>query len=50
MSGPSPPSKFMELYDPEVGQHARTAMRVATIPFGLPVIIEAEMEIDTASL
>lgn len=36
----------MELYGPEVGQHARTAIGVATTPFGIPVIIAAEVEID----
>jgi enamine deaminase RidA (YjgF/YER057c/UK114 family) len=37
---------ILELYGPEVGQHARTAMGVATTPFGVPVIIAAEVEID----
>ncbi len=37
---------ILELYGPEVGKHARTAMGVATTPFGLPVIIAAEVEID----
>jgi enamine deaminase RidA (YjgF/YER057c/UK114 family) len=32
---------ILELYGPEVGQHARTAMGVATTPFGIPVIIAA---------
>ena len=40
---------ILELYGPEVGQHARTAMGVATTPFGLPVIIAAEVEIDNTS-
>ena len=40
---------ILELYGPEVGQHARTAMGVATTPFGLPVIIAAEVEIDNNS-
>jgi enamine deaminase RidA (YjgF/YER057c/UK114 family) len=40
---------ILELYGPEVGQHARTAMGVATTPFGIPVIIAAELEIDTNS-
>jgi enamine deaminase RidA (YjgF/YER057c/UK114 family) len=40
---------ILELYGPEVGQHARTAMGVATTtPFGLPVIIAAEVEIDNS--
>ena len=37
---------ILELYGQDVGQHARTAMGVATTPFGLPVIIAAEAEID----
>ena len=36
---------ILELYGPEVGQHARTAMGVATTPFGIPVIIATELEI-----
>jgi enamine deaminase RidA (YjgF/YER057c/UK114 family) len=40
----------LELYGPDVGQHARTAMGVATTPFGLPVIIAAEVEIDSNSI
>ena len=40
---------ILELYGPEVGQHARTAMGVATTPFGLPVIIAAEVEIANTS-
>jgi enamine deaminase RidA (YjgF/YER057c/UK114 family) len=40
---------ILELYGPEVGQHARTAMGVATTPFGIPVIIAAEVEIDNNS-
>lgn len=41
---------ILELYGPDVGQHARTAMGVATTPFGLPVIIAAEVEIDSNSI
>jgi len=37
---------ILELYGPEMGQHARTAMGVAATPFGVPVIIAAEVEID----
>ena len=40
---------ILELYGAEVGQHARTAMGVATTPFGVPVVIPAEVEIDTDS-
>ena len=41
---------ILELYGSEVGQHARTAMGVATTPFGVPVIIAAEVEIDNNSM
>lgn len=41
---------ILELYGSEVGQHARTAMGVATTPFGVPVIIAAEVEIDNNSI
>ena len=34
-----------ELYGPEVGRHARAAIGVAELPFGIPVEIEAEVEI-----
>jgi hypothetical protein len=40
---------ILDLYGAEVGQHARTAMGVATTPFGIPVIIAAEVEIDNNS-
>jgi enamine deaminase RidA (YjgF/YER057c/UK114 family) len=39
---------ILELYGQDVGQHARTAMGVSTTPFGLPVIIAAEVEIDNS--
>jgi len=35
----------LELYGPEVGQHARSAVGMAELPFGIPVEIEAEVEI-----
>jgi enamine deaminase RidA (YjgF/YER057c/UK114 family) len=41
---------ILELYGQDVGQHARTAMGVATTPFGLPVIIAAEVEIDNNAI
>jgi enamine deaminase RidA (YjgF/YER057c/UK114 family) len=41
---------ILELYGPEIGQHARTAMGVATTPFGVPVIIASEVEIDNNSI
>ena len=36
---------ILELYGPEVGRHARSAVGMAELPFGLPVEIEAEVEI-----
>ena len=34
-----------ELYGPEAGLHARSAVGLAALPFGIPVEIEAEVEI-----
>ena len=36
---------IIELYGPEVGNHARAAIGVAELPFGIPVELEAEVEI-----
>jgi len=36
---------ILELYGPEIGQHARSAVGMAALPFGIPVEIEAEVEI-----
>ena len=36
----------LELYGPEAGQHARSAVGLAELPFGIPVEIEAEVAID----
>lgn len=38
----------LEVFGPEVGRHARTAIGVATLPFNLPVEIEAEVMIGLA--
>jgi enamine deaminase RidA (YjgF/YER057c/UK114 family) len=35
----------LELYGPERGAHARSAVGLAELPFGIPVEIEAEVEI-----
>ena len=35
----------IEVYGPEVGGHARSAVGMAELPFGIPVEIEAEVEI-----
>jgi len=37
---------IIELYGPEIGGHARSAIGVAELPFGMPVEIEAEVEFD----
>jgi enamine deaminase RidA (YjgF/YER057c/UK114 family) len=39
---------ILELYGPEAGQHARSAVGMAELPFGIPVEIEAEVEISTS--
>jgi hypothetical protein len=36
---------LLELYGPESGGHARIAPGVAALPFNLPVIIAAEVEV-----
>jgi len=36
---------ILELYGPEIGQHARSAVGMAALPFDIPVEIEAEVEI-----
>ena len=40
---------ILELYEAEVGQHARSAVGMAELPFSLPVEIEAEVEINASS-
>jgi enamine deaminase RidA (YjgF/YER057c/UK114 family) len=37
---------ILELYGPEAGRHARSAVGMAELPFGMPVEIEAEAAID----
>jgi len=36
---------ILELYGPERGAHARSAVGMAELPFGVPVEIEAEVEV-----
>jgi len=36
---------ILELWGPEAGSHARSAVGMAELPFGIPVEIEAEVEI-----
>ena len=36
---------ILELYGPEAGAHVRSAVGMAELPFGIPVEIEAEVEI-----
>jgi enamine deaminase RidA (YjgF/YER057c/UK114 family) len=38
---------ILELYGPEIGQHARTAVGMAALPLNLPIIAAAEVEITT---
>lgn len=37
---------IVELYGPERGRHARSAVGMAELPFGIPVEIEAEVAVD----
>ncbi|MDP9911784.1 enamine deaminase RidA (YjgF/YER057c/UK114 family) [Variovorax boronicumulans] len=37
---------MLELFGPEVGAHARSAVGMAELPFGIPVEIEGEVEFD----
>jgi enamine deaminase RidA (YjgF/YER057c/UK114 family) len=36
---------ILDLYGPDAGQHARTAIGVAALPLNLPVILSAEVEL-----
>jgi enamine deaminase RidA (YjgF/YER057c/UK114 family) len=36
---------ILEVFGPEIGLHSRSAVGVAELPFGVPVEIEAEVEI-----
>lgn len=38
-------TSIRELYGLEIGQHARSAVGLAELPFAMPVEIEAEVEI-----
>ncbi len=37
---------ILDVFGPEVGRHARSAVGMAALPFGIPVEIEAEVIID----
>jgi enamine deaminase RidA (YjgF/YER057c/UK114 family) len=37
---------ILDLWGPDAGQHARSAIGVAELPFSLPVEIEAEIAVD----
>lgn len=39
---------ILELYGPEAGEHARTAVGMAALPLNLPVVVAAEVEIAEA--
>lgn len=36
---------ILEMFGPEVGRHARSAVGMASLPFGIPVEIEAEVSV-----
>jgi len=36
---------ILELFGPEIGAHARSAVGLAALPFGMCVEVEAEVEI-----
>jgi enamine deaminase RidA (YjgF/YER057c/UK114 family) len=36
---------ILEVFGPDVGQHARSAIGVAELPWGIPVEVEAEVEL-----
>ena len=36
---------ILELFGPDIGAHARTAIGVATVPFNLPLVVSAEVEL-----
>jgi enamine deaminase RidA (YjgF/YER057c/UK114 family) len=36
---------ILELYGPEMGDHARSAVGMAGLPLGVPVEVEAEVEL-----
>jgi enamine deaminase RidA (YjgF/YER057c/UK114 family) len=38
-------SLILDVFGPEVGRHARSAVGMAALPFGIPVEIEAEVSI-----
>jgi enamine deaminase RidA (YjgF/YER057c/UK114 family) len=37
---------ILELYGPDAGAHARSAVGMAELPFDIPVEIEGEVEVD----
>jgi hypothetical protein len=39
----------LDVFGPEVGRHARSAVGMASLPFGIPVKIEAEVSIGAVS-
>ena len=40
---------ILDVFGPDVGRHARSAVGMATLPFEVPVEIEAELEIEARS-
>ena len=41
---------ILDVFGKEIGDHSRSAVGMAELPFGAPVEIEAEVEIDTGKL
>lgn len=41
---------ILDAFGPEVGRHARSAVSMAALPFGIPVEVEAEVSIRTVNL
>lgn len=35
----------LDVFGPDIGGHARTAIRVAALPLDLPVVVAAELEL-----
>jgi hypothetical protein len=37
----------LDVFGPDVGAHARTAIGVATVPLNLPLVVSAELELSS---
>jgi hypothetical protein len=36
---------ILDVFGPDIGVHARTAIGVATVPLNLPLVVSAEVEL-----